>query len=92
MMTTYKTVRDAIQEIRDAYEREITKWYRIRRRAVERGLIDLALRIYEDIRRAQRDLSYYDFRDWEYYVFLFQMDNPNRTPKYHTFYREPDGE
>lgn len=78
MMSKYKTVSDALCEIREAYERETTTWYRIRRRALEHGLTELANRIYEDIRLAQAEISNYDFRNWDYHEFLFQLDNPHR--------------
>ena len=93
MMNTFTSVSTALDEIRFAYEREIMKWYRIRRQCRKRGLDRLAERIHKDITNAQRDLAYYDFRNWECYVFLFQIDNPYRIPDNHRpLLRDWDGE
>lgn len=73
-MNAYKAIYDALEEIRAEYHREIMKWYRIRRRALARGLINLAQAIHEDIRTAENELSSLDFRDWDFHEFLF---NPN---------------
>ena len=77
MLCTYITIQNALDEIRNAYEAEITKWYRIRRRAIDHGHTELARKILEEIESTKHDLAYMDFRDWEYkYKYLFQMDRP----------------
>lgn len=80
MMSTHIAIRDALNEIRYAYERETMKWYRIRRQALRRGYTKLAEEILAEIDRADRDIRYTDFRDWDYgYKYLFQTDRPAGT-------------
>lgn len=77
MMLTYKAVQEALDEIRFAYEREVMKWYRIRRQALKRGHTELAAAILNEIERTKHDTTYMDFRDFDYsYKYLFQMDRP----------------
>lgn len=81
MMSNYKTISDALCDIREAYERETMKWYRIRRQALNHGRHELAQRILEDIRSAQSEINNFDFRNWDCqdcHEFLFQLDNPWR--------------
>ena len=76
-MSNYKDIRDAIQEIEDAFNREITRWYRIRRQAIRRGYHDLANRILEEIHVANSQINALHLFDWPYgYKFLFQLDRP----------------
>ena len=70
-MTAYKAIYDALEEVRAEYHREIMKWYRIRRRALARGLTNLAQAIYEDIQDAENELHNLDFRNWNCHEFLF---------------------
>ena len=73
-MNAYKSISDAMAEIRNMYDREIQKWYRIRRRALERGLTNLAQAIYDDIQLAECEIRNMDYRNWDCHKFLF---NPN---------------
>lgn len=76
-MMTYQEVLFALNEIRITYDIEITKWYRIRRRALKRGHTDLANKILEEIRRAEQDVTNTNFWAFKWqYKFLFQMDKP----------------
>lgn len=76
-MMTYKDIRAALDEIREAHAAEILKWYRIRRRCLARGLDALAGDILEEISTAQRDASMDDYRNFStQYRYLFQMDKP----------------
>ena len=70
-MNAFKTIDNALEEIREAYHREIMKWYRIRRRALARGLTELAKEILEDIESANSELRSWDFRNWDCHKFLF---------------------
>ena len=94
MTNTFTSVSSALDEIRFAYEREVMRWYRIRRQCVKRGMHRLAERILIDIEAAQRDLSHYDFRNFDYYDFMFQLDNPDRKGRYlgRPLLRDWDGE
>lgn len=83
-MKTYIAIQNAFDEIRSAYEAEITKWYRIRRQALKHGHTELARKILEEIESTKHDLACMDFTDWEYkYKYLFQMDKP--AHHYHPF-------
>ncbi len=73
-MNSYKAISDALAEIRAEYDREIMKWYRIRRRALKRGLTNLAQAIYDDIQSAECEIRTMDYRNWDCHEFLF---NPN---------------
>lgn len=78
-MSNYNDILDALQEINDAFEREITRWYRIRRQAIRRGHADLAQRILEEIHTARSQKSNLDLFSWPFgYQFLFQLDRPAR--------------
>lgn len=77
MMSNYTDIRDAIQEIYDAFNREICRWYRIRRQALRRGHADLAHRILEEIHTAESQKNNLDLRNWPYgYNYLFRLDRP----------------
>ena len=77
MLSTYIAIQNALDEIRTAYEAEVTKWYRIRRQAMKRGHYELAREILEEIERTKHDMACTDFRDFDYkYKYLFQMDRP----------------
>lgn len=77
MMSNYKHIRDAIREIEEAFDREITRWYRIRRQAIRRGYNDLANRIIEEIHFAKSQRTAMHLFDWPYgYKYLFQLDRP----------------
>jgi hypothetical protein len=80
MLNRYRTISDALAEIQHEYEREILRWHRIRRQALERGLDDLASCILTEICKAQWDINDNRFTYWKYYTFLFQLDNPDHDP------------
>lgn len=83
MTSNYRTIMEALDEIRATYRREIMRWYRIRRYCRKRGLDRLAERIMKEIQMAERELTCNDYRDWDYaYEFLFQLDNPYREGRY----------
>lgn len=72
-MTNGKCISEALAEIQEAYDREIKMWYRIRRKALKRGLIDLAEKILEEIRTSQWDVNDLRFTNWKYKKYLFQI-------------------
>lgn len=72
-MTNGKSISEALVEIKEAYEREIQMWYRIRRKALKRGLTDLAAEILEEIRTSQWDVMDLRFTNWKYKKYLFQI-------------------
>lgn len=72
-MTNGKSISEALVEIKEAYEREIQMWYRIRRKALKRGLTDLAAEILEEIRTSQWDVNDLRFTNWKYKKYLFQI-------------------
>lgn len=90
-MNTYLAVMEALLALREAHDREITRWFRIRRKAIEHGCTEIPRQILDEIYKAQRDSSCDDFRNFTYqYKFLFQLDNPWREPEYHTRVSEID--
>lgn len=72
-MTNGKSISEALFEIKEAYEREIQMWYQIRRKALKRGLTDLAAEILEEIRTSQWDVMDLRFTNWKYKKYLFQI-------------------
>lgn len=77
MLSNYANIRDAIREIEESFDKEITKWYRIRRQAIRRGHFDLAQEILEEIEKAKNQVHTFDLWSWPFgYQFLFQLDRP----------------
>ena len=60
-------------ELCDIFEKEISKWCRIRMRALDRGYVDLAQKIFTDIENARRDMSYDEYFNQYRYKFLFKI-------------------
>ena len=68
-----KDLADARAELRKIYDKEITKWCRIRLKAVDRGFFELASEIYEDVQRARRDMDYDEYFFQYRYKYLFTI-------------------
>ena len=64
---------DHLVELCDIFDREITKWCRIRRRALDRGCIDLAGKIYTEIEEARHDVMRDEFFNQYRYKYLFKI-------------------